>query len=96
MDAALGAGRELEARVRGVLSDAGFTVCPSPVSTDGGLSVWHDPARGVVVAWDATAGELTRHTIVRTAVQLALHAVLRHAGLHVEDDRNGLELVVTS
>ncbi|SDJ82729.1 hypothetical protein SAMN05421874_103326 [Nonomuraea maritima] len=95
MDSALGAG-ELEARVRSVLSDAGFSVGPSPVSTDGGLSVWHDPARGVVVAWDATAGELTRYGIVRTAVRLALNAVLRHAGHHVEEDPNGLELVVTS
>ncbi|TDD40886.1 hypothetical protein E1286_33720 [Nonomuraea terrae] len=96
MDTALSAGQDLEQRVRRELTDAGFTVDASPASADGGLSVWHDPARGVVVAWDVAAGQLIRYGTVRAAVRLALRAVLIAAGHQVEEDRNGLELVVTS
>ncbi|PZG15757.1 hypothetical protein [Nonomuraea aridisoli] len=96
MDTALGAAQDLEQRVRKELTDAGFTVDAGPAAADGGLAVWHDPARGVVVAWDVAAGQLMRYGTVRAAVRLALRAVLVAAGHQVEEDRDGLELIVTS
>ncbi|MGW4802043.1 hypothetical protein ACWEPC_57485, partial [Nonomuraea sp. NPDC004297] len=76
--------------------DAGFVVKPSPLSADGGLGVWHDPSRGVIISWDASADHLVSHATIRAAVLLALRTVLAEAGHRVGEDFNGLELVVTS
>ncbi|NJP88385.1 hypothetical protein HCN51_02735 [Nonomuraea sp. FMUSA5-5] len=96
MDIATSAGQDLESAVRRELMDAGFTVEPSLMSADGGLGVWHDPTRGVVVTWGTSADQLVRHATIRSAVLLALRTVLVEAGHQVREDFNGLELVVTS
>jgi hypothetical protein len=91
---------DLERLVRQELTDAGFSVEPSLLSADGGLGVWHDPGRGVVVTWGAarhkTAHHLVKYETIRTAVRLALRTVLAGAGHQVKEDYEGLELVVTS
>ncbi|HEX4816856.1 MAG TPA: hypothetical protein VFV66_29290 [Nonomuraea sp.] len=96
MDTASGHGPALERLVRQELTDAGFTVEPSVMPADGGLGVWHDPARGVVVSWGTSAERLVKYATVRTAVRLALRSVLVRAGHQVREDRNGLELIITS
>ncbi|WP_043620145.1 hypothetical protein [Nonomuraea candida] len=96
MDIVTSAGQDLERTVRRELTDAGFTVEPSLMSADGGLGVWHDPTRGVVITWGTSADHLVRHATIRAAVQLALRTVLADAGHQVREDFNGLELVVTS
>ncbi|UBU17566.1 hypothetical protein [Nonomuraea gerenzanensis] len=95
MDIATSAGQDLERAVRQELLDAGFTVEPSLMSADGGLGVWHDPTRGVVITWGTTADHLVRHATIRSAVLLALRTVLLEAGHQVREDFNGLELIVT-
>jgi hypothetical protein len=94
-------GLDLEELVRQELRDAGFTVEPSLMSLDGGLGVWHDPTRGVVVSWGTSAEQrpanhLVKYATIRAAVQLALLTVLSEAGHHVKEDFSGLELIVTS
>ncbi|MBF8185119.1 hypothetical protein ITP53_05070 [Nonomuraea sp. K274] len=96
MDSASIAGPDLERMVRQELTNAGFTIEPSLMPADGGLGVWHDPARGVVVTWGASSDRLVKYATVRSAVQLALRTVLADAGHQVEEDFDGLELVVTS
>ncbi|MGW0809340.1 hypothetical protein [Nonomuraea sp. NPDC002799] len=96
MDTACSAGADLEQLVRRELTDAGFTVEPTLMSADGGLGVWHDPTRGVVVTWGTSADQLVKYATVRAAVQLALRIVLVEAGHEVREDIHGLELVVTS
>jgi hypothetical protein len=101
MDTASAEGLDLEQLVRQELSAAGFTVEPSLMTVDGGLGVWHDPTRGVVVTWGTSAEQqpanhLVKYATIRAAVQLALLTVLAEAGHHVTEDFNGLELIVTS
>ncbi|TMR93864.1 hypothetical protein [Nonomuraea basaltis] len=96
MDTASSDGPTLERLVRQELTDAGFTVESSLISVDGGLGVWHDPTRGVIVTWGTSAERLVKYATVRTAVQLALRAVLARAGHEVQEDFNGLELIITS
>ncbi|MFB4274171.1 MULTISPECIES: hypothetical protein [unclassified Nonomuraea] len=96
MDVATSAGEDLERLVRRELTDAGFTVEPSLMSADGGLGVWHDPTRGVVVTWGTSADQLVKYGTIRAAVQLALRTVLADAGHQVREEFNGLELIVTS
>ncbi|GAA3651698.1 hypothetical protein GCM10022224_013220 [Nonomuraea antimicrobica] len=96
MDIAPSTGPDLERAVRRELADAGFMVEPSPLSTDGGLEVWHDPARGVVVTWGSPAEQLVERSTIRAAVQLALRTVLAAAGHQVKEDLNGQELIVMS
>ncbi|MEW9550802.1 hypothetical protein [Nonomuraea sp. NPDC050783] len=96
MDYASNAGRDLERLVRRELTEAGFTVEPSLLSADGGLGVWHDPTRGVIVTWGTSADNLVKYATVRSAVRLALRAVLVRAGHQVREDRNGMELVITA
>jgi hypothetical protein len=99
MDTALRHGVDLEQLVRQELTDAGFLVESSLLTADGGLGVWHEPGRGVVVTW-GTAGKMTANLVkyetIRMAVRLALRAVLAQAGHQVSDDLGGLELIVTS
>ncbi|MEV4804694.1 hypothetical protein AB0K18_32250 [Nonomuraea sp. NPDC049421] len=94
--AATAAGQDLERVVRQELTEAGFSVEPSLLAADGGLGVWHDPARGVVVTWGSSAEQLVRYSTIRDAVQLALRTVLVEAGHQVKEDFDGLELIVTS
>ncbi|MFG1705775.1 hypothetical protein ACFLIM_21510 [Nonomuraea sp. M3C6] len=101
MDTASSPGPDLERLVRQELTDAGFTVEPSLSTADGGLGVWHDPTRGVVVTWGAPAARrpvsrLVRYATIRTAVQLALRTVLADAGHQITEDHDGQELIVTS
>ncbi|WP_223167380.1 hypothetical protein [Nonomuraea sp. SYSU D8015] len=96
MDTASGAGPDLEQVVRRELTDAGFIVEPSLVSADGGLGVWHDPTRGVIVTWNTSAEGLVKYATVRTAVRLALRTVLIRAGHQVKEEFGGLELIITS
>ncbi|MEV5890521.1 hypothetical protein [Nonomuraea fuscirosea] len=96
MDIVTSAGEDLERVVRQELSEAGFTVEPSLMSADGGLGIWHDPARGVVIAWGASAEQLVKYATIRAAVQLALRTVLTDAGHQVRQDANDMELIVTS
>ncbi|MFI7701195.1 hypothetical protein [Nonomuraea sp. NPDC049480] len=96
MDTASSAGRDLEELVRRELTAAGFTVEPSLLPADGGLGVWHDPLRGVIVTWGNTAEQLVKHATVRNAVQLALRTVLVRAGHQVKVEFDGLELIITS
>jgi hypothetical protein len=90
------AGPDLEKVVRQELQEAGFTVEPSLMTADGGLGVWHDPSRGVIVTWGTSAQQLVRYETVRSAVRLALRTVLVRAGHQVKEELNGLELVITS
>lgn len=87
----------LESRVRHRLSEAGFTVERPEADGDGGLRVWHDPGRGVVVSWepDAAPGEehAARYRLIRGAVRLALRTLLADDGCHVRED--GSQMVVT-
>ncbi|QYC41252.1 hypothetical protein Nocox_18215 [Nonomuraea coxensis DSM 45129] len=96
MDDASKAGPDLELVVRRELTEAGFTVEPSLLSADGGLGVWHDPARGVIVTWGTAADRLVKYATVRSAVRLALRTVLVRAGHEVREDFDGTELVITS
>jgi hypothetical protein len=96
METASSDALDLEQLVRQELTNAGFTVEPSLIPADGGLGVWHDPARGVVVTWGTSAERLVKYATVRTAVKLALRAVLDRAGHQVKEDFDGRELVVTS
>ncbi|MCK2219128.1 hypothetical protein MF672_035825 [Actinomadura sp. ATCC 31491] len=96
MDYASNAGPDLERVIRRELTEAGFTVEPSLLSADGGLGVWHDPARGVIVAWGTAADHLVKYATVRTAVRLALRTVLIRAGHQVSEDLGGTELVITA
>ncbi|MGN9842007.1 hypothetical protein ACTMTI_28155 [Nonomuraea sp. H19] len=96
MDTASVAGPDLERLVRQELSDAGFAVEPSMMAVDGGLGVWHDPTRGVIVTWGTSAERLVKYETVRTAVRLALLTVLAQAGHQVTDGFDGLELIITS
>lgn len=100
MDFARGDGPDLELVVRQELTDAGFNIEPSLLPVDGGLSVWHDPSRGVVIVWGPagtdTAAHLVKYATIRTAVLLALRTVLARAGHQILEDQEGLELVVTS
>ncbi|MFC5829782.1 hypothetical protein [Nonomuraea insulae] len=89
-------GEDLEQLVRRELTNAGFIIEPTPMSADGGLGVWHDPTRGVVITWGASAERLVKYSTIRDAVQLALRTILADAGHQVREDFNGLELVVTS
>ncbi|WP_049574014.1 hypothetical protein [Nonomuraea sp. SBT364] len=92
-----GAGPDLERLVRRVLMDAGFTVEPAPVPADGGLSVWREPGRGVVIRWDLPAlGDGAGGDTIRVAVRLALRAVLSVAGFEVSEDGDRPEMVVLS
>ncbi|GAA2293012.1 hypothetical protein GCM10010149_45880 [Nonomuraea roseoviolacea subsp. roseoviolacea] len=80
----------LESRVRRRLSEAGFAVERRDADGDGGLRVWHEPGRGVVVSWepDAAPGEehAARYRLIRGAVRLALRTILAEAGYHVRED----------
>lgn len=96
MDTASSAGVGLEQVVRRELTDAGFTVERSLSPADGGLGVWHDPTRGVIVTWSHPAEQLMKHATVRTAVRLALWTVLVRAGHQVREEANGLELIIMS
>ncbi|MEV0389122.1 hypothetical protein [Nonomuraea sp. NPDC050643] len=96
MDTAFSAGPDLERLVRQELTDAGFTIEPSLMSADGGLGVWHDPTRGVVITWDTAADQLVKYATIREAVQLALRTILAEAGHQFREDFGGLELIVTS
>ncbi|GAA1639582.1 hypothetical protein GCM10009733_040910 [Nonomuraea maheshkhaliensis] len=96
MDIVTKAGEDLERVVRQELAEAGFTVEPSLMSADSGLGIWQDPARGVVIAWGASAEQLVKYATIRAAVQLALRTVLTDAGHQVRQDDNGMELIVTS
>ncbi|MFF4193845.1 hypothetical protein [Nonomuraea sp. NPDC001831] len=100
MDFARGDGPDLELVVRQELTDAGFDVEPSLPPVDGGLTVWLDPSRGVVVVWGPagtdTAARLVKYATIRTAVLLALRMVLAAAGHEIREDQEGMELVVTS
>ncbi|MFG1946823.1 hypothetical protein [Nonomuraea sp. NPDC048826] len=90
---------ELETLVCRELRDAGFAVEPSRKPADGGLSVWRDPERGVVVRWSVPSGDPARHDTIRTAVRLALRTILGAAGFEVTEVAGpaGLaELVVTA
>ncbi|WP_336205362.1 hypothetical protein [Nonomuraea sp. LPB2021202275-12-8] len=100
MDTASSAQPELEHLVRRMLIDAGFVVEPSTTPADGGLSVWPDPGRGVVIRW-GVPGELPvkdrgRYDTIRTAVRLALRTILAAAGFVVEEEYGRPELVVVS
>ncbi|NRQ36261.1 hypothetical protein HII36_31165 [Nonomuraea sp. NN258] len=90
---------DLERQVRQALTDAGFAVEPSMAAEEGGLSVWHDPGRGVVVMWgtsaELSAKDRVKYRNIRTAVRLALRTILAEAGYHVREDFDGLELIVT-
>jgi hypothetical protein len=87
----------LERLVRQELEEAGFAVEPRPLPAEGGLTVRHDPARGVVVSWGPAAGaagdDVARFPTIRNVVQLALRAVLTHAGYEVTAE--GAEVIVT-
>ena len=87
---------ELEDLVCRELRDAGFAVEPSRRPSDGGLSVWHDPERGVVVRWSVPSGDPVRHHTIRTAVRLALRTILGAAGFDVTEVAGRAELVVTA
>lgn len=87
---------ELEGLVSRELRDAGFAVGPSRKPADGGLSVWCDQERGVVVRWSVPAGDPARHDTIRTAVQLALRTILAAAGFEVREVAGRTELVVTA
>ncbi|NUO96861.1 MAG: hypothetical protein HOV96_14200 [Nonomuraea sp.] len=101
MDSAPSEVPDLELLVRQELTEAGFSVEPSLSAADGGLGVWHDPGRGVVVAWGAAArneavNHLVKYDTIRTVVRLALRAVLAKGGHQVTEDYEGLELIVIS
>lgn len=87
----------LASRVRHELENAGFTVERHPLHADGGLSVRHDPARGVVVSWGPATGlggdDVARFPTIRNVVRLALRTILAEAGYQVTED--GGEMVVT-
>ncbi|MEU4575699.1 MULTISPECIES: hypothetical protein [Nonomuraea] len=88
---------DLERLVRRELIDAGFTIERAAAPADGGLSVWREPGRGVVVRWDVPArGDGARGATIRVAVRLALRTVLAEAGFEVSEDGDGAELVVLS
>ncbi|MFC5815066.1 MULTISPECIES: hypothetical protein [Nonomuraea] len=87
---------ELERLVCQELRDAGFAVAPSRKPSDGGLSVWCDPERGVVVRWSVPSGDPSRHDTIRTAVRLALRTILGAAGFEVAEVAGRAELVVTA
>jgi hypothetical protein len=86
---------ELEHLVCRALRDAGFAVGPSRKPSDGGLSVWYDPERGVVVRWSVPSGDPARHDTIRTAVRLALRTILGAAGFVVVEVTGRTELLVT-
>ncbi|MFC4007269.1 hypothetical protein ACFOY2_08555 [Nonomuraea purpurea] len=96
MDTALGDGLGLEELVRRELREAGFTVEPTLVSAEGGLGVWLDPTRGVVITWGTSTDQLVKYATVRAAVLLALRTVLVEGGHQIREDSGGLELVVIS
>ncbi|MGI5271257.1 hypothetical protein ACQEUU_19025 [Nonomuraea sp. CA-218870] len=91
---------ELENLVCRELKDAGFAVEPSRRPADGGLSVWPDPERGVVVRWSVPSRdpsrEPARHDTIWTAVRLALRTILCAAGFDVTELPGQAELVVTA
>jgi hypothetical protein len=92
--------------------DAGFTVEPlepfNPPGAyvnhsnapDGGLRLRRVPGRGVVVSWDTrpdlAARDLAKYDTIRTAVQLALLTILRHAGYQVRAGSDGGDVLAVS
>lgn len=86
----------LAQRVRQDLRRAGFVAEPEP-PVDGGLHVWRDPGRGVVISW-MTAVEPTYDAAtdskIREAVRLALRVVLTHAGYETGPDGANGEVIV--
>ncbi|MGN9780702.1 hypothetical protein ACTMTF_04690 [Nonomuraea sp. ZG12] len=100
MDTAAIEGPELEHLVRQKLAGAGFTVEPSLIPADGGLGVWHEPGRGVLVRWGAPdeppAEHRGRHDTLLTAVRLALRTILTDAGFVVEEECERPQLTVVS
>ena len=97
----------LEHLIRQELTNAGFTVDPpkppgsngpAGPSGDGGLSLRHEPGRGVVVSWEASPdlaeADMVKYETIRTAVQLALRTILAQAGFRVVGDFGGDEMLV--
>jgi hypothetical protein len=92
--------------------DAGFTVEPLEAcgppgaygtranAADGGLCLRRVPGRGVVVSWDTrpdlAAHDLAKYETIRTAVQLALLTILRHAGYQVRAGSDGGDVLAVS
>lgn len=93
-------GPELEHLVRRELAGAGFTVEPSVTPADGGLGVWHEPGRGVLVRWGAPdeppIEHQSRYDTLRTAVRLALRTILTDAGFVVEEEHEHPQLTVVA
>ncbi|GIH92215.1 hypothetical protein ACFFMN_18330 [Planobispora siamensis] len=85
-------------RIHQDLLQAGFAADPNEPAVDADLRIRYDPDRGVVVSWAASAESLTRdpprHHRVRTAVHLALRAVLTDAGHRIADDHADDDLVI--
>ncbi len=100
METAAIEGPELEHLVRRELAGAGYTVEPSVIPADGGLGVWHEPGRGVLVRWGAPDEPPTehrsRHDTLRTAVRLALRTILTDAGFVVEEEYEHPQLTVVA
>ncbi|MEU4223190.1 hypothetical protein AB0F17_02745 [Nonomuraea sp. NPDC026600] len=97
----------LEHLIRQELTNAGFTVeppkpsgsnGPSGTPGDGGLSLRHEPGRGVVVSWEASPdlakADTVKYETIRTAVQLALRTILVQTGFRVVGDFGGSEMLV--
>lgn len=100
----------LEHLIRQELTNAGFTVeppkpprsngpsGPSELPGEGGLSLRHEPGRGVVVSWEASPdlakADTVKYETIRTAVQLALRTILAQAGFRAVGDFGGSEMLV--
>jgi hypothetical protein len=88
----------LAERVRQELRAAGFVAELHPPA-DGGLHIWHDPGRGVVISWVPStdpAADTVSYQEIHAAVRLALQAVLRQAGYEVSPDNSSGEVVIVS